>query len=146
MKRRSFYIGPGAASLLLVIVVVSMSILGLLALMSAQSDVKLMARSRDFVSAEYETSARAERRLAELDGVVAECAQSADADADFLSSVAQRLPDGMRMRNRTVTWIESSETGRDLNCAVRVSELGEAPRLTWEEHLFASEGEGDFSE
>ena len=41
MKRREIHIGPGAPSLLLVVVVVGMSVLGLLALMSARSDAKL---------------------------------------------------------------------------------------------------------
>lgn len=138
MKRRSFYIGPGAASLLLVVVVVSMSILSLLALMSARSDEKLMERSRDFAAAEYETSASAERRLAELDGIVAECAQVASDDAAFLKLIAERLPENMTMDGRVIAWEEAFEAGRALSCAVRVSEWGESPRLEWTEHLFTS--------
>ena len=45
MKRRGITIGPGAPSLLRVVVVVTMSILGLLALMSARSDMQLAQRS-----------------------------------------------------------------------------------------------------
>ncbi len=139
MKRRSFYIGPGAASLLLVIVVVSMSILGLLALMSARSDERLMGRSRDFVTAEYETAAVAERRLAELDAVAAECARLASDDAAFLEMLAQNLPEGVDMDGRVIRWEEASDTGRTLSCAVQVSEFGEAPRLMWAEHVFTSD-------
>ncbi len=143
MKRRSFFIGPGAASLLLVIVVVSMSILGLLALMSARSDAKLMDRSRAFVAAEYETAARAERRMAELDGVVAECAERASDDAALLELVAGNLPEDMTMDGRILSWLEASEEGRALNCAVRVSELGETPRLTWAEHAFVADADAE---
>lgn len=140
-----FFIGPGAASLLLVIVVVSMSILGLLALMSARSDENLMRRSHDFVSAEYETSASAERRLAEMDGIVADCARDAGDDAAFLERIAERLPEGLTMDGRVISWEETFAAGRALSCSVRVSELGSMPRLAWMEHVFTSElGSGDF--
>lgn len=146
MKRRSFYIGPGAASLLLVIVVVSMSVLGLLALMSARSDERLMERSRDFVAAEYETSALAERSLAELDGLLADCARAASADAAYLEMVARQLPEGMEMSGRTVSWTETSALGRGLRCAVELSELGAQPRFAWREHSFIVESEDAFFE
>lgn len=141
MKRRNFYIGPGAASLLMVIVVVSMSILGLLGLMSARSDEKLMQRSRDFVAAEYETSARAERSLAQLDGLLADCAYIASTDAAYLALVAQKLPEGMEMSSRTVSWTEHAELGRELHCAVELAELGAQPRFAWREHKFIAENE-----
>lgn len=144
MKRRNFYIGPGAASLLLVIVVVSMSVLGLLALMSARSDEKLMQRNRDFVTAEYETSARAERSLAQLDGLLADCARAASTDAAYLAQVAQALPEGMEMSGRMVFWTEVSALGRGLHCAVEIEELGAQPRFSWREHLFVAHGEDAF--
>lgn len=146
MKRRNFYIGPGAASLLLVIVVVSMSVLGLLGLMSARSDEKLMQRSRDFVTAEYETSARAERSLAQLDALLANCARGAAGDAAYLERVARELPEGMELSGRTVAWTESSALGRGLRCAVELSELGAQPRFAWREHSFVAESDDAFWE
>lgn len=140
MKRRNFYIGPGAASLLLVIVTVSMSVLGLLALMSARSDEKLMQRSRDFVTAEYETAARAERRLAALDALLADCAGQAGDDAAYLALVDEGLPEGMALTGRVVSFTEAGETGRSLHCEVTLSPLGETPRLTWTEHRFGADG------
>lgn len=141
MKRRSFYIGPGAASLLLVIVVVSMSVLGLLALMSARSDERLMQRNRDFVAAEYETSARAERRLAELDALLADCASSASTDGEYLALVAGGLPEGMTLSERTVSWMEEGALGRRLNCSVEIHELGAPERFSWTGHAFYAESE-----
>lgn len=146
MKRRNFYIGPGAASLLLVIVVVSMSVLGLLALMSARGDEKLMQRNRDFVAAEYETSARAERRLAELDGLLADCARIASTDEAYLILVADGLPQGMALAGRTVSWTEAGAAGRALSCVVEIAELGAQPRFAWREHMFISESEDAFFE
>lgn len=139
MKRRSFYIGPGAASLLLVIVTVSMSVLGLLALMSARSDEKLMQRSRDFVTAEYETAAQAERSLAALDALLTDCARAADGDAAYLALVADGLPEGMTLAGRTVAWQQAGEAGRSLRCAVALARWGEEPRFTWLEHRFGAD-------
>lgn len=132
MKRREVHIGPGAPSLLLVVVVVGMSVLGLLALMSARSDAKLAQRSRSFVEAEYEISARAERTLAELDAVLAECAQ----EADYLAAVEARLPEALTMEGNLVTWTEAGETGRSLACAVEIAPNGAQPRYIWREHSF----------
>ena len=44
MNQREYRIGPGAASLMLLVVVLSMSVLGMLALMSARSDENLSLR------------------------------------------------------------------------------------------------------
>ena len=41
MNQREYRIGPGAASLMLLVVVLSMSALGMLAMMSARSDESL---------------------------------------------------------------------------------------------------------
>ena len=46
MNQREYRIGPGAASLMLLVVVLSMSVLGMLALMSARSDENLSLRTR----------------------------------------------------------------------------------------------------
>lgn len=132
MKRREIHIGPGAPSLLLVVVVVGMSVLGLLALMSARSDAKLAERSRSFVEAEYEISARAEETLAALDAVLAQCA----GEVDYLAAVAARLPEGLSMEGNLVSWTEAGEVGRSLFCAVELSPAGEQPRYRWREHSF----------
>ena len=46
MNRKSrVSFGPGAASLILIVVILSMSVLGILALMNARNDIKLCERS-----------------------------------------------------------------------------------------------------
>lgn len=140
MKRRNLTIGPGAASLLLVIVVASMSVLGLLALMSARGDEKLMQRSRDFVTAEYETAAQAERSLAALDALLESCAQAAGDETDYLARVAKGLPAGMTLTGDTVAWTQTGTAGRSLRCAVTLAQAGETPRFTWKEHRFGADG------
>ena len=135
MKRRGVTIGPGAPSLLLVVVVGAMSVLGLLALMSARSDAQLARRSLEYTEAEYERAAQAERSLAQLDGVLAACA----GEEDYLAAVSRLLPEGMTLDGRVVRWTESADTGRSLCCAVELAEDGEKTRFCWVEHQFMTD-------
>ncbi len=132
MKRRGSRIGPGAPSLLLVVVVVSMSVLGLLALMSARSDMQLARRSQEYTQAEYASAAQAERRLALLDSVLWQCA----GESDYFAAVASRLPEGMTLEGGTVSWTESCGMGRSLLCAVELLTPGQTERFRWTEHQF----------
>ena len=132
MKRRGVTIGPGAPSLLLVVVVIAMSVLGLLALMSARSDAQLTRRSLEYTVAEYERAAQAERSLAQMDGVLAACA----GEEDYLAAVSRQLPEGMTLDGRVVRWTESGDTGRSLCCAVELQEDGAKTRFRWVEHQF----------
>ena len=84
--RRNFRIGPGAASLMLVIVVVAMSLLALLTFIEVHGDHKLTCRCIDFSVAEYEASSAAEYVLAELDGILAVCAAESEDDAGYLAT------------------------------------------------------------
>ncbi len=134
MKRKSnVAIGPGAASLILIVVILSMSVLGMLALMNARNDARLSSRSTAVVVAGYELNDRAERRLAELDSAVAECAALSDGDDAFLTAVRGRLPEGMLMDGRVVSWSETDGL-RTLSCAVEVLPLGDGQRLAWRTH------------
>lgn len=145
MKRREYRIGPGAASLLLVVVVVSMSVLGLLALINARGDHKLTERGVQFAVSEYAATAEAEYKLAELDGVLAACAGQAADMEEYLRLVAAQLPDGMEMEADTVHWQQESQYGRVLMCAVKIMPPGEAESFSWQEHMFAAvEGEPSF--
>lgn len=136
MKQRNYRIGPGAASLLLVVVVVSMSVLGLLALISARNDYKLTQRSAEFTVAEYTASAQAERTLAELDGILAESRKNALNDDEYLRAVAAALPEGMHMEGRNVVWEERAESGRTLICSVEVLPFTDNGRFVWKTHAF----------
>lgn len=144
MKRREYRIGPGAASLLLVVVVVSMSVLGLLALINARGDQKLTERGVQFAASEYTASAQAERRLAELDGVLALCARRAGSHEEYMNLVLEELPDGMKMEENIVSWEQESEYGRTLICGVEINPLGAQDRYTWKQHMFISSEDDSF--
>lgn len=136
MRRKSnVSFGPGAASLILIVVILSMGVLGMLALMNARNDAKLSDRSIEVVAAGFELNDKAERGVAELDAVLARCAASTDSDEAYLAAVRGNLPDGMLMgqEDRIVSW-ELSDGLRTLSCAVEVLPQGEKERLRWREH------------
>ena len=136
MRRKSnVSFGPGAASLILIVVILSMSVLGMLALMNARNDAQLSRRSIEVVAAGYELNDKAERGVAELDAVLARCAASTFSDEAYLAAVRGNLPDGMLMdqEDRIISW-ELSDGLRTLSCAVEVLPQGENERFRWHEH------------
>lgn len=139
--RKNFRIGPGAASLMLVAVVVALSLLALLSLIEAHGDHKLSVRSIEFAVSEYEASALAEHQLAELDGVLFECGKNAVDYKVYLADVMDNLPDGMIMIDNIISWKVATPNGRVLYCSVSVNDLDSSERFTWQEHIF--EGSDD---
>lgn len=148
MKRRGFQIGPGAASLMLIVVVLSMSVLGILTLMNARSDERLSARSVEIAEEIYQLDEKAERSLAALDEVLCTLqGETQDAD-EYLSLLAERLPEGMTLTGSTVTWQEQGSETKALTLAAEIAPLGSFPRCHFVEHRLLSgvdleeEGEG----
>ncbi|MDR0929279.1 MAG: hypothetical protein LBM74_06135 [Oscillospiraceae bacterium] len=139
MKRGGFHIGPGAASLMLIIVVLSMSVLGVLALMSARGDARLSERSVQVAQQNYALEVASERSLAALDALLARTAQGQTDEAVYLRAVSEALPEGMRLNGRAVSWQEEDGQGRALHCAVTLAPMGETPRAVWIEHSLTAE-------
>ena len=129
MKDREYRIGPGAVSLLLLVVVVSMSVLGLLALISARGDYKLTDRAEQFVVSEYSVSAEAEYKLSELDAVLVRCMSGAADDAAYIEAVEEALPEGMEMDGRIVYWQTDVVDRRTMVCEVEILPLGNPQRF-----------------
>ena len=136
MRRKSnVSFGPGAASLILIVVILSMGVLGMLALMNARNDAKLSSRSIEVVTAGFELNDQAERKVAELDGILARCASSTYSEDAYLAAVRGNLPEGMLLdeENRSVSWALTDGL-RTLNCEVALLPLGENERLSWRVH------------
>ena len=134
MRRKSnVSFGPGAASLILIVVILSMSVLGMLALMNARNDDRLSSRSIDVIEAGYALTVQAELHFAELDGVAATCAAVSDSDDVYLTAVRGLLPAGMLLDGRNVNWTETDGL-RTLACAVELLPMGGQKRLEWREH------------
>lgn len=133
MKRR-MTIGPGAASLILLILVLSMSTLGVLSLMNARNDLSLSRRSLRVAEEIYQLNDMAEQSAARLDEVLAQCAANADTDEGYLTLIARSLPDGMQLSGHDVTWQVQDAAGRSLYCRMAIAPLGSQPRTAWQAH------------
>lgn len=132
-RKSSFSFGPGAASLILIVVILSMGVLGMLALMNARNDARMSQRAVEVVQAGYALNDSAERKLAALDAALAECAAASVTDEEYLANLRGRLPEGMLLEDRTVSW-SLTDGLRTLECAVELSPLGETDRFTWRKH------------
>ncbi len=143
MSRKSrISFGPGAASLILIVVVLSMSVLGMLALMNARSDSRLSERSAQVVEAAYALHAEAERRLADLDQIALSCAGSAADEDDYLSAVELALPEDMTMDGREISW-EETDGLRTLSCSVELLPLWDDARVQFTNYRLTAITEDD---
>ncbi|MBE5808047.1 MAG: hypothetical protein E7317_06880 [Clostridiales bacterium] len=140
-KKSSISFGPGAASLILIFVVLSMTVLGMLSLMSARNDAVLSDRSLQVINAVYALDARAQETRATLDEVLAEAAKDAQSDEEYLSAIEAQLPDEVEMDGDSLYWTETDDA-RTLECEIQVMPLGSAQRAEWVRHdLYAETGE-----
>ncbi len=138
MKKQKIAVGPGAASMMLIAVVLALSVLTVLTMISARSDESLSRRSVETRQQVYSLFSRAEESMARLDAVLASAGSQDRGDA-YLTAVEAGLPEGMRMEGRQVFW-EESENGRQLECGVKLNEAGAFPRAEWTLHRL---GEAD---
>lgn len=140
MKQRKIALGPGASSLILIIVVLSMCVLCMLTFISARNDESLSLRSARMIENVYTLQSDSERTFAALDAVLTACAaQAADQEA-YVALVAKSLPEGMTLEQDTVAWTEMAQ-GQQLDCAVRLAPWGEYPRAVWTLYALGAETE-----
>ena len=129
MNRRSnIHFGPGAASLILIFVVLSMSILGMLALIHGRSDAQLSRRSAQVVEAVYQLNERAELRRGALDALIKN-------HADY----AALLPEDVTLVDGALCW-RVVDGLRILDCALSVQDGCTA----WLRHDMTAETEDDW--
>ena len=145
MNRRDFQIGPGAASLLLIAVVLCMGVLGSLSLVSSRGDAKLSERSMRMTESAARLYMEAEEKLAALDALLYELAGAEDDEA-YLAAIQERLPADAQLFERTLRWEEAAEDGRRVTCAVEIAPLGAYPRVQWTDHRLWTELNEDASE
>lgn len=129
MNKR-FRLSPGAPSLVLIVVVLSMSIMGMLMFIRTQNDQRLSDRSLLVAKADALLMEKAEARYADLDNLTAICKNNTDNDAAFLKAVKSALPDGTEMEGRRISWQEDDQ-GRVLYAAVELAPYEENERLLW---------------
>ena len=130
MNKRKIALGPGAASLILIVVVLSLCMLAMLAQIGSRNDFSLASRSAEMITRVYELRDHSERRMAELDEILARCgAEGGDMEA-YLALVEDNLPADMALDGDTVSWTEPLDN-RTMNCEVKLLEPGANPRAQW---------------
>ena len=132
MNKRKVALGPGAASLILIGVVLSLCMLAMLAQIGSRNDYSLASRSAEMITRVYDLHDQSERRLAELDAVLVKCqAESSDMES-YLELLEERLPEGMTLDDmeETVLWQEPLDN-RTMNCEVKLLAPGEKERTRW---------------
>ena len=130
MNKRKIALGPGAASLILIVVVLSLCMLAMLAQIGARNDYHLASRSAEMITRVYELRDHSEHRMAELDTVLARCGAGEQDREAFLAKVEENLPEGMTLDENIVSWSEPLDN-RTMNCEVEILDPGETPRARW---------------
>ena len=144
MNKRKVALGPGAASLILIVVVLSLCMMAMLTQISARSDYNLCTRSAEMVQRVYELNAQSEQKLAELDAVLVAARKDAGDMNAYLEKVEASLPEGMTLEEDTIQWTEPLDN-RNLECIVRLLPLEDTQRTKWISHkLIVDEPEDDW--
>ena len=144
MNKRKVALGPGAASLILIVVVLSLCMMAMLTQIGARNDYNLCTRSAEMVQRVYELNAKSERKLAELDVLLAGAQKDAGDTEAYLARVGEILPEGMTMEEDRITWTEPLDN-RTLECIVKLLPPGETQRTEWISHkLVVDEPEDDW--
>ena len=137
-QKSSISLGPGASSLILIFVVLALAVLSMLSLMTARNDLKFSERSAAVIRSVYELTETAESRKADLDRLLASCAEQAENDVDYLAAVEEALPEDMEIEEGEISWSESDGV-RMLDLAVQVLPLSDANRSVWTRHNMRAE-------
>ena len=144
MNKRKVALGPGAASLILIIVVLSLCMIAMLTQIAAKNDYNLCARSADMVQRVYELNAQSEQKMAALDTVLLQARGEAEDMKAYLDKVKEMLPEGMELEEDRITWTEPLDN-RNLECIVQMLPLEETQRAKWISHkLVVEEPEDDW--
>lgn len=122
MRDREYRIGPGASSLLLILLALVLTVLGMLALLSARADRTLSQRARDMTKAYYDARALSQERLMEIDQILGE-AESSGADGYF-AAVAGALPEWAALSGRTIAFSQDAGGERSIRVTILLNEPG----------------------
>ena len=141
-RKSSVSLGPGASSLILIFVVLSLSVLGILSLMTARNDRILSERMAEVVEAVYRLSESAEESRMEASAILSRSAAEAGGETDYLDRIRDRIPEGWELEERILSWKETDGV-RTLDCAVEILPLSGTGRTRWVRHILTSEIAGE---
>jgi hypothetical protein len=138
VNKRKIALGPGAASLILIVVVLSLCMLAMLTQIAAKNDYNLCTRSAEMVQKVYELNAQSEQNFAKLDSVLVSARKEATDMQAYLDKVKELLPEGMALDEDRVTWTEPLDN-RNLECIVQLLPIEDTQRAKWISHKLAVE-------
>ena len=138
MNKRKIALGPGAASLILIVVVLSLCMLAMLTQIAAKNDYNLCTRSAEMVQKVYELNAQSEQNFARLDSVLVSARKETTDMKAYLDKVKEMLPEGMTLDEDRVTWTEPLDN-RNLECIVQLLPIEDTQRAKWISHKLAVE-------
>ncbi len=130
MNKRKVALGPGAASLILIVVVLSLCMLAMLAQIGSRNDYSLASRSAEMITRVYQLHDQSERKMAELDAILVRCQKETTDMASYLAKVEESLPSDMTLDEDIVSWQEPLDN-RTMNCEVKLLEPGQKERAKW---------------
>ncbi len=130
MNKRKIALGPGAASLILIVVVLSLCMLAMLAQIGSRNDYSLSSRSAAMITSVYQLHDQSERRLAELDALLVRCRAQTKNKMEYLKLIGEGLPENMTLEGDIVHWTEPLEN-RTMTCEVRVLDPAGEKRTEW---------------
>ena len=139
-KRSTVSLGPGASSLILIFVVLSMAALGMLSLMTGRNDLRLSERSAQVTRAVYELNRAAEERRAVIDGILMRCREEAGSETGYREAVKKALPEDIALEEELLIWMES-DGSRMLDCALELCPLQSETRTRWIRYDLTAETE-----
>ena len=137
-KKSNISFGPGAPSLILIFVVLGMSVLGMLALMSARNDRNLSRRSAEVAEAVYSLNEAAEETRRDLELLLEQAAEEAEPEGELITYLEARLPEGVYLEDGTLTWTEEAEP-RSLDCALTIENADGGVKTEWLRHKLVTE-------
>ena len=140
--KRKIALGPGAASLILIVVILSLCMLTMLMQIGARNDLSLASRGTEMITRVYELFDHSEERLAKLDAFLLRCRKATEGQDEYAyrQLVEQNLPEGFTLEDtedgQYITWKDSLGK-RILTCTVKLLPPGETERTAWVVHTFA---------
>ena len=132
MDRKSHIsMGPGAASLILIFVMLSASVLAMLTMMNSRNDRFLSERSARVAEAVYALNAKAEESRAELSGFLI---------GKQLSDTTEMPDNRFLAEGDTITWTEA-DGSRTLSLRVQLTadSDGTIQKLSWVSHRLTAD-------
>ena len=142
-KKSSISLGPGASSLILIFVMLSLSVLAMLALSSGYHDRQMSLRSARISEEIYALYEQAEETREKIGETLGECMETSADETQYLRAAAEALTgigDGIVPEENVVSW-EEKDGVYTLQCAVSIGSYGQKsdrPGI-WRKHILTAD-------